>query len=117
MAVGIARRYKACLHACFVFHVPGPAEAAGFGLPFPAMVGDDDGGDLGREVTEELGRADVEGDFTFLKGDVAYELEALAESHHADMIVVGRSRHPALHLGGVPRRLLAMGHRPVLMVP
>ena len=117
MAVGIARRYEACLHACFVFHVPGPAEAAGFGLPFPAMVGDDDGGDLGREVTEELERADVEGDFACLKGDVAYELEALAESYQADVIVVGRSRHPALHLGGVPRRLLAMGHRPVLVVP
>ena len=48
---------------------------------------------------------------------MARELEALAEACHADLIVVGRSRHPALHLGGVPRRLLAMGRRPVLVVP
>jgi nucleotide-binding universal stress UspA family protein len=41
----------------------------------------------------------------------------VASGCRADLIVVGRSRHPALHLGGVPRKLLAMGHRPVLIVP
>jgi len=51
------------------------------------------------------------------EGDRHDFLETLAEACHADLIVVGRSRHPALHLGGVPRRLLAMGHRPVLVVP
>ena len=44
------------------------------------------------------------GEFNERSGDVARELETLAEACHADLIVVGRSRHPALHLGGVPRR-------------
>ena len=118
MAVGIARRYEARMHACFVFHVPAsPADLAAFAVPVNAFVDDDDGGDLGRDVVEELSRAGVEGDFTYIKGDVAHELEVLAESCLADVIVVGRSRHPALHLGGVPRRLLATGRRPVLVVP
>jgi nucleotide-binding universal stress UspA family protein len=116
MAVGIARRYEARVHACFVFHVPASAGLAAFAVPVTAFVGDD-GGDLGRDVAEELSRAGVKGDFTYIEGDVAHELEALAERCLADVIVVGRSRHPALHLGGVPRRLLATGPRPVLVVP
>jgi len=116
MAVGIARRYEARVHACFVVHVPASADLAAFAVPVTAFA-DDDGGDLGREVADELGRAGVAGDFTHIKGDVAHELEALAQSCLADVIVVGRSRHPALHLGGVPRRLLATGRRPVLVVP
>ena len=117
MAVGIARRDEARVHACFVFHVPAAADLAAFAVPLTPFGDGDDGGDLGRDVAQELSRAGVEGDFTYVKGDVAHELEALAESCLADVIVVGRSRHPALHLGGVPRRLLATGHRPVLVVP
>ena len=88
-----------------------------FAVPVTAFVDDDNGGDLGRDVAEELRGAGVEGEFTFVKGDVAHELEELAQSCRADVIVVGRSRHPALHLGGVPRKLLATGRRPVLVVP
>jgi nucleotide-binding universal stress UspA family protein len=117
MAVGIATRYKACVHVCFVLHTPAAAEMGVFAIPATVLVEDDDGTDLGRQVTEELNGADVKGDFTCLKGDIARELEVLAESCRADVIVVGRSRHPALHPGGVPRRLLAMGRRPVLVVP
>ncbi len=117
MAVGIARRYDARVHACFVFHVPASADLAVFAVPVTAFVDDDNGGDLGRDVAEELRGAGVEGEFTFVKGDVAHELEELAQSCRADVIVVGRSRHPALHLGGVPRKLLATGRRPVLVVP
>jgi nucleotide-binding universal stress UspA family protein len=59
----------------------------------------------------------VEGLFSCLDGDIASELEAQAERCRADLVVVRRSRHPALRLGGVPRKLLAMGDRPVLVVP
>jgi nucleotide-binding universal stress UspA family protein len=117
MAVGIATRYEARVHACFVLHVPPSADLAVFAVPVTAFVDGDDGGDLGRDVAEELSRAGVKGDFTYVKGDVAHELEELAQSCRADVIVVGRSHHPALHLGGVPRKLLATGRRPVLVVP
>jgi len=117
MAVGIARRDRGSVHACFVSHTPAPAELAVFAVPVPALVDDEGAADLGKEVAAELNSAGVGGDFACRKGDVARELEALAASCQADLIVVGRSRHPALHLGGVPRKLLAMGRRPVLIVP
>lgn len=117
LALGVAEREKAFIHACFVFHVPGPV----FGPmtePVPGLSPEDEeGGQLGRKATEELRTAGVDGKFTIVAGDIAQELEALAARCHADILVVGRSRHPALHLGGVPRKLLAMGHRPVLVVP
>lgn len=115
MALGVAKREKAFVQVCFVLHVPAPATMGPFIQPPPSP--DDDGGELGCQVSEELREADVHGRFTCLQGDVAHELEMLAEQCHADLVVVGRSRHPALHLGGVPRRLLAMGRWPVLVVP
>lgn len=118
MALGIGREYGARVHACFVLHVPGTAEIPPFSLPVAGLADDEEeGGSLGREVSAELTRAGVEGEFCCREGDVALQLEDLAESCHADLIVVGRSRHPALHLGGVPRRLLSRGRRAVLVVP
>ncbi len=117
MAVGFAGREHGAVHACFVSHTPAPAELAVFALPVPVFVDDEGAADLGRAVADELCHAGVTGDFVCRKGDVARELESVATACHADLIVVGRSRHPALHLGGVPRKLLAMGHRPVLIVP
>jgi nucleotide-binding universal stress UspA family protein len=117
MALGVAEREKAFMQICYVLHVPAPAAIGSLVQPVAAPSPEDDGGELGRRATEELREADVHGKFTCLEGDVAYELETLAEQCHADLLVVGRSRHPALHLGGVPRRLLAIGRRPVLVVP
>jgi nucleotide-binding universal stress UspA family protein len=117
LALGMAQREKAVVDVCFVFHVPAPTGAGFVVQPVPGLAPDEDGGELGRQATEELQAAGVEGKFTCLEGDVAHELEAFAERCRADMLVVGRSRHPALHLGGAPRRLLAMGRRPVLVVP
>ncbi len=117
MAVGIAERYTAHLHGCFVLQTPAAAEMVAFGLPVPETGEVDDGDELAQTFTEEIDRARVVGDFTCRKGDVAHELEDLAEQLRSDVIVVGRSRHPTLHLGGVPRRLLVMGRRPVIVVP
>jgi nucleotide-binding universal stress UspA family protein len=72
---------------------------------------------LSRLVREELGTAEVGGDFAWTQGDVATELQRLAATHDADLIVVGRSAHPHLHVGNVPNRLITMGLRPVLVVP
>jgi len=117
MAAGIAARYDAQAHACYVSHVPVSVDMAAFALPVAPFLDGDDGADLCRQVAKEVEDSGARVDFTCRKGDVAQELEALAESFQADVIVVGRSDHPALHLGGVPRKLLAMGHRPVLVVP
>jgi len=117
MAVGLAVREQGCVHACFVSHVPGAAALGGFFAPVP-LVGDAESDDhLAHFVTQELGQASVRGDFTCRSGEVATELELLAEDCKADLVVVGRSAHPTLHLGGVPRQLLGRGRFPILVVP
>ena len=73
--------------------------------------------DLAHFVTEELNRAHVDGDFTWRSGEITAELELLAVNCKADLVVVGHSTHPRLHLGGVPRQLLARGRCPILVVP
>lgn len=118
LALSIAKSYNARVRACSVWHTPASLEMAVFAMPVvPVIEEDPDGGQLGKQVREELALAGVEGDFSCREGDIAQQLEALAESCRADLIVVGRSRHPALHLGGVPRRLLSMGRWPVVVVP
>lgn len=118
LAMSIARSYNARVLACYVWHTPASLEMAVFAMPVvPVIEEGTDGGELGKKVREELVLAGVEGDFSRREGDISQELEALAESCRADLIVVGRSRHAALHLGGVPRRLLSMGRRPVVVVP
>jgi nucleotide-binding universal stress UspA family protein len=117
MAIGFAAREEGCVHACFVAHLPGAAAIGGFFAPVP-LVGDMESDErLARYVTEELFLAHVGGDFTYRTGEVGAELELLATSCKADLIVVGRSAHPHLHLGGVPRQLLTRGKFPILVVP
>jgi nucleotide-binding universal stress UspA family protein len=115
VALGVGARYEAFIRACYVAHTPAAAEMGVFGVAVPPVV--DTGDDLRAEVEKGLAEVGASGDFVVVKGDVAHELEVVAEHCHADIIVVGRSEHPALHLGGVPRKLLAMGRRPVLVVP
>jgi nucleotide-binding universal stress UspA family protein len=117
LALGIAQRERATMHVSFVYHVPVPAAAGALTVAPRGLLVGQGGGQLERQAIAELQVAGVEGVFTCLEGDIASELEALAERCRADLVVVGRSRHPALRLGGVPRKLLAMGHRPVLVVP
>lgn len=118
LAVCVAKSHGARVRACLVWHTPASLEMAAFAMPvLPVLEDEQDGGEVARQVREELALAGVEGDLSCREGDIAHELEVLAEACRADLIVVGRSRHPALHLGGVPRRMLAMGRRPVLVVP
>ena len=118
MAIGVARRYDGCtIHILYVSQVPVSAQLGAIALPISPLAGANEAGELKRAISEELARYAVVGEFNERSGDVARELETLAEACRADLIVVGRSRHPALHLGGVPRRVLAMGRRPVLVVP
>jgi len=117
MALGIASRDAARVHVCLVLEPRSTPEIATFHTPFPIVADEYDGADLGNEVRKQMAQSGVEGEFSCRRGSVAPELEALAATYGADVIVVGRSRHPALHLGGVPRKLLAVGSRPVLVVP
>jgi nucleotide-binding universal stress UspA family protein len=117
MAVGLAVREQGCVHACFVAHLPGAAAIGGFFAPVPLVADAESDERLARYVTEELFEAHIGGDFTYRSGEIGAELEILAETYKADLIVVGRSAHPHLHLGGVPRQLLARERFPILVVP
>ena len=117
MTVGLAVREQGCVHACYVAHVPGAAAIGGFFAPVPLVVDGESDERLARFVTEELFLAHVGGDFTCRSGEIGAELEILADTCKADLIVVGRSAHPHLHLGGVPRQLLQRGRFPILVVP
>ena len=118
-AIRLAGREGGSIHACYVARVVSPVPAGGFIMPL-VPVEDDTGAEMDRIrdlVVAALGRARVVGDFTCRSGEAAVELEGLAMAHEADLLVVGRSVHPHLHLGNVPGRLIAMGRRPVLVVP
>ena len=118
VAIDVARQYQGTVHACFVWPLTAIEERAGFSAaPLSSAEGDGDEERLRGAVVKELRDAGVEGDFSQREGEIGRELEALASSSNADLMVVGRSRHPTLHLGGVPRRLLATGQRLVLVVP
>ena len=116
MAIDLAEREHGRVHACCVAHVPALAAAGSFVTPTPPLDDrlDDD---LSNFVTDALSRAHVSGDFAWRVGEIAVELESLAADHAADLIVVGRSAHLHLRVGGVPRHLLARGHYPILVVP
>ncbi len=116
MALDLAEREHGSVHACCVALVPALAAAGAFVTPTPPLDDrlDDD---LANFVTDALSRAHISGDFAWRVGEIAIELESLAADLAADLIIVGRSAHLHLRVGGVPRQLLARGHYPVLVVP
>jgi nucleotide-binding universal stress UspA family protein len=119
LAVELAARHRGRVHACFIAHLPTAVMLGSFLGPSVSVADalDETVERLSRLVREELGTAEVGGDFAWTQGDVATELQRLAATHDADLIVVGRSAHPHLHVGNVPNRLITMGLRPVLVVP
>ena len=118
VAIDMAAHYQAKLHACHVWALTQTEERAGVSAA-PLAAGEVGPGAaaLVTEVTKRMEDAGVAGEFIEREGVIAHELEALASSSNADLIVVGRSTHPALHVGGVPFRLLANGNRLLLVVP
>src|SRR5271170_3722630 len=111
-AIGLAARESARVSACFVSH---PL------IAYPVGVVPDDyegyARELEKRVKEELERAHVGGCFYHRHGDPVVEMKRLADQRVADIIAVGRSRHPHLHVGSVPRRLLDTSSHAVLIVP
>jgi len=60
----------------------------------------------------------LRGYIAFNAGDPAVVIHRLARDLHADLIVVGQSRHRWMHpLGSVPARLAQHAQQPVLIVP
>jgi nucleotide-binding universal stress UspA family protein len=119
LAVKLAARHRGYIHACYIAHLPTAVMIGSFLGPAIPVADDLDETveHLSRLVMEELGNAEVGGDFAWTQGDVATELQHLAATHNADLMVVGRSAHPHLHVGNVPSRLITTGWRPVLVVP
>ena len=112
-AIGLAARERARVSACFVSQPRIAVYPAGLvPLDFEAYATALDG-----EFSDALELAGVCGAFYHRKGDAVVELKRLADEQHADIIAVGRSRHPHLHVGSVPRRLLDTAAHAVLIVP
>lgn len=118
-AVGLARRESAELIVVFVMATSAFAHFA----PDPAaawasvsQVGDE----LEERVCDGLRAGDYGMAWRFVRrrGDVARELETLAEETRSDALVVGRSGSPFNRiLGSVPTSLLRIAPRPVIVVP
>ncbi|HEU5003977.1 MAG TPA: universal stress protein [Actinomycetota bacterium] len=73
--------------------------------------------ELDRELTRRTAGLDVEIAFVHTKGDPARELLALAASHRADLIVVGRSRKARHRIAGSIGRHLVCGRQaPVVVI-
>jgi nucleotide-binding universal stress UspA family protein len=112
-AIGLAARERARLSACFVSHpliVTYPAGLVPVDFEAYATA-------LDNKFADALELAGACGDFYHRKGDAVVELKRLADEQLADIIAVGRSRHPHLHVSSVPRRLLDISGHAVLIVP
>ncbi len=111
-AVGLAARERATVSACFVWH----HQITPMGGVIP-MDPEACSKDIAERVGEEFERVGVAGTFELREGEASGELKKLADERRADVIVVGRSRHPYLNLGSVPRHLLDVASHAVLIVP
>jgi nucleotide-binding universal stress UspA family protein len=117
-ASGLARRGGTWLVVAVVTSVGGLAGLSAAAVVAEEQAGRDLAEQLRVEVAKVLDSLGIRWEFVSLRGDVATELEALAEQRHADAVVVGRSSSRAHAIAGsVPARLLRHAHRPVVVVP
>jgi nucleotide-binding universal stress UspA family protein len=74
--------------------------------------------DFSAQVSDALSGASTPWAYLTASGDVAYQLEGIADALHADAIVIGHSRRGRYTLrGSVARRLVATSRRIVVVVP
>jgi nucleotide-binding universal stress UspA family protein len=111
-AAGVARRNQAWLIVALIVTIPAAAALAPVTVPLATV-------DVAEPtVMAGLAELGVQATFQHATGDVATELERIAEEAHADAIVVGRSasrRHA--YAGSVTIRLIRHARRPILVVP
>jgi nucleotide-binding universal stress UspA family protein len=116
-AAGLARRDNARIVIGYVEVLASPAYWVSAGAVAANEAADEIVQEMHRRFEALLTPQGLEWELLHGKGDPAGVLEAIAEEHKADCIVVGRSRHRGGLLGSVPRGLLAKAARPVVVVP
>jgi nucleotide-binding universal stress UspA family protein len=116
-AAGAARRSGGRLVVAFVVP-PVPPMSAATPIAYAATAVQLEGAeDVVDEVADELRDYGVGWELVVTHGDPAEELERVADTFRADVMVVGRSMGIHVLSGSVPRRLLHRAHRPLLVVP
>ena len=111
-AAGLARRNDAWLIVASIATIPAASSIAVVSVPLAALQTPKPA------VMADLAELGVRAEFRQATGDVATELERIAEEARADAIVVGRSAS-RLHAyaGSVTTRLIRHAVRPILVVP
>ncbi len=120
-AAGEARRSDGRIVAVFVTSLIEPEEALGRTAPLGYAAAADARDQMAEELATEVARrADalgVEARFIRGIGDAAHVLTDVAQSEHADLMVVGRSAKMLHRLAGsVSRRLVLNRENPVIVV-
>ncbi|HEX4219705.1 MAG TPA: universal stress protein [Acidimicrobiales bacterium] len=112
-AAGTARRNEAWIIVAFVSTIPAVAAMAPMTIPVMMNTEVD-----APEVMAGLADLGVHATFQRATGDVATELERIAEESHADAIIVGRSASRVhAYAGSVTTRLIRHARRPICVVP
>ena len=120
-AAGEARRGNGRIVAVFVTSLIEPEEALGSTAPLGYAAAADARDQMAEELAAELARRadalDVEVRFVRGRGDAVHVLTEVAQSEHADLMVVGRSAKVLHRLAGsVSRRLVLNRESPVIVV-
>jgi nucleotide-binding universal stress UspA family protein len=117
-AAGVSRRTAGGLVVAYIAPISTSIGLTSFGGGTAPDWPLDDGNWIRRLADEVLHGTATRWQFTVGYGDVAAALAQLGHDHHADALIVGRSRVPARHvLGSVPARLARRAHCPVTVVP
>ena len=120
-AAGEARRGNGRIVAVFVTSIIEPQEALGTTAPLGYAAAADARDQMAEELAAEVARRadalDVEVRFIRGVGDAVHVLTEVAQSEHADLMVVGRSAKVLHRLAGsVSRRLVLNRESPVIVV-
>jgi nucleotide-binding universal stress UspA family protein len=120
-AAGEARRGNGRIVAVFVTSIIEPEEALGTTAPLGYAAAADARDQMAQELAAEVARRadalDVEVRFIRGVGDAVHVLTEVAQSEHADLMVVGRSAKVLHRLAGsVSRRLVLNRESPVIVV-
>jgi nucleotide-binding universal stress UspA family protein len=115
-AAGLARRERARLVLVFMEPVASPAYWTPIALTGAAEVSTEFVDELRNSAARHLKSQDVSWTVEHRRGDAATGLEAIAEEHRADCIVIGRS-HEGGSMGSVAKALINLATRPVVVVP
>jgi nucleotide-binding universal stress UspA family protein len=117
-AAGLARRQGSRLTIVYVASPNALAAMTPTGFAVMAETLEEIGADLRREVEQLASDRDIDPEFVVVTGDAYAGLCRVAESVHADAVIVGASEHAGHRLiGSLARRLVKSARWPVTVVP